>query len=519
MDILKKNIRMSRRKSQAMNQITLEEDMNVPDSKADAAGIIQQRGRIKVEESKILENQILTTGYLEVWILYLSDNENHQVHRLQTKLPFTEKLNLDGAKPGDNISLKWEIEDIRVQLINSRKISIQALVTFEAAVEELYDAQAAVEIKDFPDISVKTKELHPLSMIVQKKDIFRIKDEISLASNKPNIGEILWENIQLRSWDVRVQDGSLSIKGELFAFVLYAADDEEGTRQWIESVVPFQGEIECAGCRPEMIPDIEVILAESTLEVRPDYDGEERILQLDAVLELDIRIYDEDTVQILEDVYAPSKELIPVFREETYESLLIRNYAKNRISDRIHISGTAPKLLQICHCSGEVKVDEIAKTEQGIRMEGAVAISVLYITADDDRPFALLEGVIPFSHEMEAEGIANECRFHLQPQLEQLTASMLGGEEVELKGTISLNLFAVRIRRQNCIRDIEEKELDLKKIQDSPGIVCYVVQPEDTLWDIAKKYYTTPERLKKLNQIKEEIRPGQKLLLVKSATV
>lgn len=519
MDILKKNIRMSRRKSQAMNQITLEEDMNVPDSKADAAGIIQRRGRIKVEESKILENQILTTGYLEVWILYLSDNENHQVHRLQTKLPFTEKLNLEGAKPGDNISLKWEIEDIRVQLINSRKISIQALVTFEAAVEELYDAQAAVEIKDFPDISVKTKELHPLSMIVQKKDIFRIKDEISLASNKPNIGEILWENIQLRSWDVRVQDGSLSIKGELFVFVLYAADDEEGTRQWIESVVPFQGEIECAGCRPEMIPDIEVILAESTLEVRPDYDGEERILQLDAVLELDIRIYDEDTVQILEDVYAPSKELIPVFREETYESLLIRNYAKNRISDRIHISGTAPKLLQICHCSGEVKVDEIAKTEQGIRMEGAVAISVLYITADDDRPFALLEGVIPFSHEMEAEGIANECRFHLQPQLEQLTASMLGGEEVELKGTISLNLFAVRIRRQNCIRDIEEKELDLKKIQDSPGIVCYVVQPEDTLWDIAKKYYTTPERLKKLNQIKEEIRPGQKLLLVKSATV
>ena len=36
-----------------------------------------------------------------------------------------------------------------------------------------------------------------------------------------------------------------------------------------------------------MVPDIEVTLAERTLEVRPDYDGEERILQLDAVLELD----------------------------------------------------------------------------------------------------------------------------------------------------------------------------------------------------------------------------------------
>lgn len=52
-------------------------------------------------------------------------------------------------------------------------------------------------------------------------------------------------------------------------------------------------------------------------------------MQLDAVLELDIRIYEEDTVQILEDVYAPSKELTPVFGEESYESLLIRNYAKS----------------------------------------------------------------------------------------------------------------------------------------------------------------------------------------------
>ena len=138
--------------------------------------------------------------------------------------------------------------------------------------------------------------------------------------------------------------------------------------------LPFQGQIDCTGCRPEMVPDIEVTLAERTLEVRPDYDGEERILQLDAVLELDIRIYEEDTVQILEDVYAPSKELTPIFGEESYESLLIRNYAKSRISDRIRISENSPRLLQICHCRGEVKVDEIAKTEQGIKMEGAIEI-------------------------------------------------------------------------------------------------------------------------------------------------
>ena len=113
-------------------------------------------------------------------------------------------------------------------------------MTFEASVEELYDTQAAVEVKEMPDVSVRTKKIEPLSMAVQKKDIFRIKEEISLSSNKPNIGEILWDSVQLRSWDVRPGDGVLDIRGELFVFVLYAADDENGSRQWIESAFRFR---------------------------------------------------------------------------------------------------------------------------------------------------------------------------------------------------------------------------------------------------------------------------------------
>ena len=117
MEIVKKKIRMSRQRSQAMNQITLEEDLNVPDSKADVTGIIQHRAKVRVEESKIMENQILVSGNLEVWMLCLAEGEQHPVYRLQAKLPFSEKLNLEGAKPGDNVSLKWKTEDIRISLI------------------------------------------------------------------------------------------------------------------------------------------------------------------------------------------------------------------------------------------------------------------------------------------------------------------------------------------------------------------------------------------------------------------
>ena len=38
------------------------------------------------------------------------------------------------------------------------------------------------------------------------------------------------------------------------------------------------------------------------------------------------------------------------------------------------------------------------------------------------------------------------------------------------------------------IDHVEEKPLDMKKIQDMPGVTVYMVKPGDTLWDIAETY-------------------------------
>ena len=41
---------------------------------------------------------------------------------------------------------------------------------------------------------------------------------------------------------------------------------------------------------------------------------------------------------------------------------------------------------------------------------------------------------------------------------------------------------------EEIISEIREEELDMEKLQNMPGIVCYLVQPGDTLWDIAKRF-------------------------------
>ena len=114
----------------------------------------------------------------------------------------------------------------------------------------------------------------------------------------------------------------------------------------MEASLPFQQSLECSGASPRQLPDVEVSLLSVHLEAVPDYDGEERNIQAEAVLNVNIRLYEEDTVEILKDVYTPEKELLPVCREEAYESLAIRNFSKCRAVDRIRMNPEAPRMLQ-----------------------------------------------------------------------------------------------------------------------------------------------------------------------------
>ena len=54
------------------------------------------------------------------------------------------------------------------------------------------------------------------------------------------------------------------------------------------------------------------------------------------------------------------------------ESLLVRNFSRCRLTDRIEVKESQGKVLQLCHSSGKVKVDKTRITDKGIVAEGIV---------------------------------------------------------------------------------------------------------------------------------------------------
>ena len=112
--------------------------------------------------------------------------------------------------------------------------------------------------------------------------------------------------------------------------------------------------------------------------------------------------------------------------------------------------------------------------------------------------------------------INNDSIYNIKPATEQIQANMTGTDEIEVKAVILLDCIVFDKMTKDVIIDLEEKDYDMEMISELPGIVGYVVKNDDTLWSIAKKFYTTVDSLRQINDLKtDEIKSGQMLVIVK----
>ena len=66
------------------------------------------------------------------------------------------------------------------------------------------------------------------------------------------------------------------------------------------------------------------------------------------------------------------------------------------------------------------------------------------------------------------------------------------------------------------VMECEVEEYEENEFLKFPSIIGYIATGEETLWDIAKKYRTTVERLKAINEVEaDSLEEGKKLLVVR----
>ena len=219
MELIKKGIKMSCIAKEATSQVSVDDDFILGESKPDIDRIINEAGTIYIDEIRPSKDRVAISGNLSFDILYFND-ESHSVHSMSGSIPFKEYINIDSDNENEDLRIRWDIDDLAIRIVNSRKISVRAIMSFLIKTTSCRDLDVLTQISGDDRIYTLQRDITYINLLADKKDSMRIKEEIPLEKNKPDILEILWKNINIRNIEVRPMPDVLKIKGELLLFII-----------------------------------------------------------------------------------------------------------------------------------------------------------------------------------------------------------------------------------------------------------------------------------------------------------
>ncbi len=551
MDFLYRNIHMEQKKWEVSTQITIEEDINIPELKGDCLTLLLKDSTLHIEETRVGRDQVICKGSLQYQILY--ETGNGCLEQLCGSIPFEESMNVNGAMPGELAAATGVVEDFKISMINTRKIALQSVVMLHVHMHQLAEEEWTDDVANAgPGLEKLWEEKDILQLCQKKTDVFRVKEEVELPGGYPAVQNLLWKQVSLSELEYRPMDDKISLKGELSCFFLYIGQGAAQPVKWLQKKVPFHGMIECSACKHDTNVSALPTLNSYTVEVRQDLDGEDRVFFVEAVLDLQIRVYSEEHVAILKDIYSTEQEMSLENKVVHAPVLHLAQDGKCKIKQSHRLKEGSPKAIQILQTCGTVFPDRTAWEEGKLMLSGSVHGQILYLGGEESMPYAVSECEIPYSMEMEGydfgpgigaaieknisrkdisegagghasrngiqTGACGKPTILVEPRLEQLETQLVDSEEMELKGIVAFSVLVFDEEAHSCIGSGEAKPLDKVKFAALPGMVMCFAEADMPLWEYGKRYYMPVGEIKKLNGMTgDTLKAGEGVLLVKGA--
>ena len=504
--IIRKNISLDRSLEKEQTQILIEGEILAPDNKPDIGQILGVESEIFIERYEIGAERINYKAKLELKILYLS---NGILQSIVVSKPAEDFINILGLTKDASVKINAQLLNIEYVLINDRKVSYKAIVnvTAQAVVKETHELVTEIET-DQGEIFSKKSELSVHEFLKTSADKIVIKEEVEIPAEKGQIDEILTTNTRVHTTETRVTPAGISVSGISNLSFLYRSGE---VVDFIEKDIPFSSTLPLD--LEEAFVDVTLVVVDKHIRLAQNDDGEERIIEAEITILANISASEKKTIEILTDVYGTKENIETQNISLSYPRFVLQGKSQANIKEIVNIEG--PEILQIFRVSGNVVLDEVTIYEDKIVAEGIIDADILYIAKSDSTPMYSFKQMIPFSHTIEAIGskpgmVANVCAV-----LDSIYFNMLTEKEVELRIMVSFNNSLTENLITEAITDVSFTELGP---DESASIIVYIIQRGDTLWQIAKRYKTSPEELASINEIEDPnlIFPGQKLIIIKN---
>lgn len=498
-------------------QTVVDSDIIVPDVKPDIARILLMDGDVSVNSTEVIQDKVLVNGTIDFKILYVPEGEEQSIKSINNSTDFSYGLDVPNAGQGMKSKVKCDVEHIEYEILNGRKVNAKTIVRVYGRVINQIEQQLVSDLSGLDNVQVLRNSYNINCYVGDSQDYCSVEEILEVPTGKATIKEILRSDVKISGKEFKITENKVIAKGELNISTLYIGDDELESIQFMEHEVPFTQVIDFPGITEESTCEVKYRVADSQFEPEEDGDGELRSIRAQVSVGISVDVYEKRSMEVIADAYSPDVRLDVEKQSFRTEEFVEEGSYQISFKKVFEIDEESPEIQEVFNVLCKANLSEYKIYDGRVVLEGVTNNNVLYLAESDEQPVFCLSGEVPFEEEIEIPALKEDMRCEIDVDVEHCTYSMLSSKEVEVRTVLSASLKVVKEVDLPLIEKVEETPLDLKRLEDRPSIVIYFVQEGDTLWDLAKRYYTTIEDLKRANDMGDDdsIVVGQQIIIPK----
>lgn len=488
---------------QKTDTIMVEEDVVVPDIKPDILNTIRTNGTVCIHKKEIMDGKVKLDGSIQAYIMYLADDEQSTIRSLNMTLEFSQMVNFELVKTGmlleDNVVLK----NIECRVLNGRKVNIKVMLDLELKALSNEELEFVKEVQEINDVQLLEKTLNLNSLLGTGITKVYAKDTL-VIDNMDQLAEIMKVETSILNQETKISYNKVLVKADTNVKIMYRTEDNRICTT--NNLIPVMGFIDMPDVADENLCDVKYAI--KNLLVKPN-NIEEHSIYVEAELEISCNVYQKKEVNIIEDLYSPTKNL--VYKQKQIKAIAQKEMIKNTCT--IRERQLVPEIGNHKIYDAEVKPTILKQNilTDRIVYEGEINLNFLY-EAENSSKIEAKDVVLPFNFSMDYAGVTpnSEIETNIVVTLQDFT--LMPDENIEIKIDLEFN---VNLSNNQTINVIEEINIDETAKQERYSLIIYFVKQGDTLWNIAKRFNSTVSKIVTINNIEDEnkINIGEQLFI------
>ena len=455
--------------------------------------------------AQVLAERITVDGTVMVHIYY--NDEGGGVCHAEYKVPFSRAIDMAAAPEAPIITVLPHVDYVSCRAISPRRLDVRGAISLRVKVTERRP-QELVSGMQGAGLELHRELVHITELINQCEDSFQLQEDLEIGYGKDAIAAIVRTDYRVHVTDYKVVAGKIVAKGDFMLHLLYRPVGEAFRLDVMEYTLPISQIMDCEGLDENAVCDVEMVVQSIDLQPKADENGDYRMVSLNATINAVAAVHRHKEVPVASDCYS-------TMYESRCQSRPVRFLRLAQVLREVLMHKTTLDLPEGVEEVLDVwcELDNLSWNFQRGSLQIALRLTVnmfakmgsgecLYFEQSSDLEQSIAIAVGPE-------------QVYFDPSCDVLSSgyNLAGKDKIDIRCEVIVKGCVYYTVECQSITEVTVSE-DAPKVREQNKLYIYYGNAGERVWDIAKRYNTSPQAVYKENALEQDVLTGKMMLLI-----